>query len=62
MAVTAVDDHAGLRAWVREVFEVDGYRVIGEADAGATGLSSHERIHPEVVPGNVTLGDPLASR
>lgn len=55
--VLIVDDHAPFRRSARRLLERSGYRVVGEAGDGESGISAAERLHPEVVLLDVYLPD-----
>ena len=44
-----VDDHADFRAGARALLEVDGFRVLGEAEDGESSLEAARRLRPQVV-------------
>jgi DNA-binding NarL/FixJ family response regulator len=47
--VLIVDDHAGFREAAREMLEVDGFAVVGEASDAATAMIAAETLRPAVV-------------
>jgi DNA-binding NarL/FixJ family response regulator len=47
--VLIVDDHAGFRASARRLLELEGYRVVGEAESGASALDAAGALRPDVV-------------
>ena len=55
--VLIVDDHPSFRASARALLEAEGFRVVGEAEDGATGLSRVRELRPEVVVLDVQLPD-----
>jgi DNA-binding NarL/FixJ family response regulator len=55
--VLVVDDHAGFRARVREMLEISGYDVVGEAADGASAVTAARRLRPDVVLLDVRLPD-----
>lgn len=55
--VLVVDDHPAFRASVRRLLESEGYRVIGEAGDGRTGLAAAAELKPDVVVLDVQLPD-----
>ncbi|MBV9417162.1 MAG: response regulator transcription factor [Solirubrobacterales bacterium] len=57
ITVLIVDDHASFRSAARMLLQADGYRVIGEAVDGVSGLSEARRLHPDVVLLDVGLPD-----
>jgi DNA-binding NarL/FixJ family response regulator len=56
-SVVIVDDHAGFRACARRLLENEGYRVIGEAGDGNSGLSKATELGPELMLVDVCLPD-----
>jgi DNA-binding NarL/FixJ family response regulator len=56
-SVLIVDDHAAFRALARQLLQVDGYEVIGEAADGRTGLHAAGSLQPDVVLLDVRLPD-----
>jgi two-component system, NarL family, nitrate/nitrite response regulator NarL len=57
MAATAVivDDHAPFRASARRLLEVSGFKVVGEAADGETGLALARDLEPELVLLDIAL-------
>ena len=55
--VLIIDDHAAFRVGVRALLAADGYRVIGEAADGRTGLEAAAALQPEIVLLDVRLPD-----
>jgi DNA-binding NarL/FixJ family response regulator len=55
--VLIVDDHAGFRSGARELLEVDGFEVVGEAADGAEALDAADRLRPQVVLLDIRLPD-----
>jgi DNA-binding NarL/FixJ family response regulator len=55
--VLIVDDHAGFRRQARRTLEAAGYRVVGEATNGATGIAASAELDPDVVLLDVHLPD-----
>lgn len=49
LTVLIVDDHDGFRGAARELLEVDGFVVVGEAADGPQALLEVERLVPDVV-------------
>ena len=49
MRVLIVDDHPSFRAFARELLELSGYEIVGEASDGRAALEQVERLHPDVV-------------
>jgi DNA-binding NarL/FixJ family response regulator len=49
VTVLIVDDHAGFRAAARELLELDGFVVVGEAGDGAAALECARELEPDVV-------------
>lgn len=55
--VVIVDDHAPFRASARRLLEVEGYRVVGEAEDAASAVAAVERLQPDLVLLDVVLPD-----
>lgn len=55
--VLVVDDHAAFRAAARRLLELDGLRVVGEAEDGATALRLVPVLAPDIVLLDVGLPD-----
>ena len=55
--VLVVDDHAGFRTRVREMLELIGYDVVGEAADGASAVDAARRLGPDLVLLDVRLPD-----
>jgi CheY-like chemotaxis protein len=55
--VLIVDDSAPFRRAARALLERRGYRVVGEADNAASGLTAVERVQPDAVLLDVRLPD-----
>lgn len=55
--VLIVDDHPSFRASARAILEADGFRVVGEAEDGASGLRALRRLRPDIVLLDVQLPD-----
>ena len=55
--VLIVDDHAGFRAKARAVLELDGWKVVGEAEDAAHALRQVAALRPEVVLLDIGLPD-----
>ncbi len=55
--ILIVDDHAGFRATVRLLLEVDGLEVVGEAADGESALEAARALRPDVVLLDVQLPD-----
>jgi DNA-binding NarL/FixJ family response regulator len=47
--VLIVDDHQPFRAAARELLELDGFTVVGEAHDGESGLLAYDELRPAVV-------------
>jgi DNA-binding NarL/FixJ family response regulator len=47
--VVIVDDHAGMRAALRDALEDEGAVVVGEADDGPSGMELAAQFEPDVV-------------
>ena len=59
-SVLIVDDHAEFRRRMRQLLEVEGYEVLGEAADGAAGVEAKRRLNPDVVLLDVHLPDGLS--
>ena len=57
VTVVIVDDHPSFRASARNLLELDGFDVVGEAADGATGIELAERLRPQLVLLDVALPD-----
>ena len=55
--VLIVDDHPSFRASARMLLESEGFKVIGEAEDGASALRAVEELRPDVVLLDVQLPD-----
>ncbi len=55
--IVVVDDHSGFRACARRMLEGEGYRVVGEAADGASGVACVRRQRPEIALVDVYLPD-----
>jgi DNA-binding NarL/FixJ family response regulator len=55
LRILVVDDHAGYRAALRRMLEVDGFNVIGEAPDGETALAAIVELRPDVVLVDIQL-------
>jgi DNA-binding NarL/FixJ family response regulator len=55
--VLIVDDHPTFRATARQLLEVEGFEVVGEAEDGSSALDCVARLKPEVVLLDVQLPD-----
>jgi DNA-binding NarL/FixJ family response regulator len=53
--ILVVDDHAGYRAALRRMLEVDGFTVVGEAPDGETALAAIAELRPDVVLVDIQL-------
>ena len=53
--ILVVDDHAGYRAALRRLLEVDGFNVIGEAPDGESALAALPELRPDVVLVDIQL-------
>jgi DNA-binding NarL/FixJ family response regulator len=55
--VLVVDDHRGFRASVRELLEVEGFEVVGEAVDAASGIEAARTLRPDLVLLDIQLPD-----
>ena len=55
--VVIVDDNEPFRRAARDLLELDGYAVVGEAENGAGGIEAVGRLHPDVVLLDIGLPD-----
>jgi DNA-binding NarL/FixJ family response regulator len=55
--VLIVDDHAGFRAYAREMLESEGFRVVGEAPDAASAITAAQQLQPDIVLLDVHLPD-----
>jgi DNA-binding NarL/FixJ family response regulator len=55
--VLIVDDHPSFRRFATRLLEVAGFRVVGEAEDGASALAAARRLRPELVLLDVLLPD-----
>jgi len=60
--VLIVDDHPGFRTSARRMLEADGYRVVGEAQDGRSGIAAARTLRPDIVLLDVHLPDSTGSR
>jgi DNA-binding NarL/FixJ family response regulator len=56
-AILIVDDNARFRVRARRWLEAEGYRVVAEAEDGASGMEAAERHRPDVVLLDIGLPD-----
>ena len=57
MTVLVVDDHATVRASARRLLELDGFRVVGEAQDARAALQLVQELEPELMLLDVGLPD-----
>ena len=57
LQVLIVDDHAAFRALARELLQLAGYEIVGEAADGRTALSASQRLRPGIVLLDIQLPD-----
>jgi DNA-binding NarL/FixJ family response regulator len=57
MTVLVVDDHPGFRACARRLLEREGYRVVAEAEDGASGIARARELRPQLALVDVYLPD-----
>ena len=55
ITVLVIDDHSGFRSCARHLLEREGYRVIGEAGDGESGVACAEELRPELALVDVYL-------
>ena len=55
--VLIVDDHPSFRAFLRRLLQAEGYRVVGEAGDGSSGIEKIRRLRPDLVLLDVQLPD-----
>ena len=55
--VLIVDDHSVFRSRARQLLEVAGYDVVGEAQDGASAVAEVNRLEPDVVLLDIQLPD-----
>jgi len=55
--VVIVDDHGPFRAAARRMLESEGFRVVGEADDGASGIALARDTRPDLVLLDLVLPD-----
>jgi DNA-binding NarL/FixJ family response regulator len=55
--VLIVDDHEGFRLRARLMLEAAGFRVVGEASDGASGVAQAQELKPSVILLDVRLPD-----
>ena len=56
-SVLIVDDHADFRSWARDLLEMQGYAVVGEAEDGGSAIAAVRALRPEVVLLDIRLPD-----
>jgi DNA-binding NarL/FixJ family response regulator len=56
-SVLIIDDHSGFRKRARRLLEAEGFRVVGEAADGATGVEAARRLAPDLVLLDLKLPD-----
>ena len=57
ITVLVVDDHPGFRACARRLLEGEGYRVVGEAEDGASAVACAHDLRPQLALVDVHLPD-----
>lgn len=55
--VLIIDDAAFMRMSLKMMLEKNGYKVIGEADGGASGLRKYQELKPDIVTMDITMPD-----
>lgn len=53
--ILIVDDAAFMRTVLRNVFESNGYEVVGEASNGKEALDQYEKVSPDLVTMDITM-------
>ena len=56
-SILIIDDHGTFRAQARALLEADGFRVVGEAADGTTGLAAARSLRPDLVLLDIGLPD-----
>lgn len=56
-SILIVDDHADFRRQARELLEIDGFDVLGEASEGTSGLEIARSLRPDLVLLDIGLPD-----
>jgi DNA-binding NarL/FixJ family response regulator len=56
-SVLIVDDHPGFRAAARQLLEVEGYEVVGEAADGMSAIHAARALRPDFILLDVQLPD-----
>ena len=57
LRVLIIDDHAPFRSLARELLELRGFEVVGEADGASSGVEVAEQVAPDAVLLDVRLPD-----
>ena len=55
--VLVVDDSPMYRILLKEMFQILGHEVIGEADSGASAIQAHQELKPELITLDISLPD-----
>jgi DNA-binding NarL/FixJ family response regulator len=55
--VLIVDDHPGFRAAARQLLELEGYEVVGEAEDGLSAIEAARALRPDFILLDVQLPD-----
>lgn len=55
--ILIVDDSPVLRLMLREMLEIQGHRIVGEADSAASALKAYKELKPQLVTLDISLPD-----
>ena len=53
--VLIVDDAAFMRMSLKNIFEKNGFEVVGEAENGRIAVKKYQEIHPDIVTMDITM-------
>lgn len=56
-SILIIDDHSPFRVQARAILEADGFRVVGEAVDGTSGLAAARSLRPDLVLLDIGLPD-----